>query len=156
MPDVTVPVPDARLADFYQFFSRWLDGTLSLTTEPAAEETEGLGDERLPWTSDDHANAEWLWRKLNKRARSLFNLLMETPGREYTGHEIAKTLDIPNGANGVAGVLAWPGRYTWEIRRELPSSWRDGEDPGTPSVYWMTPETAQLFQDARNAVEQHS
>ena len=157
MPDITVPVPDDRTADFYQFFGRWLSGALEASTEglqSSGQPSETHQDKRASWTgSDDEADdAEFLWRKLTKRAKGMFNLLMAEPGKRYTGKEIAAALDIPHGANGVAGVLAWPGRYCWNLSRYLPTHWKDGED-GAESVYWMKPEVAQLFSQARVKVE---
>lgn len=155
MPEITVPVPDARVADFYQFFGQWLAGTLpGAINAPTLAEPESSGVERQAWSSDDLDKAEWLWRKLSKHAKKMFAMLMDEPGREFTGAEIAKAAEIPNGANGVAGVLAWPGRYCWQLERHMPTSWRDGEDPYSPSVYWMSPEVAELFRAARSNVEQ--
>ena len=34
MTDITVPVPDDRTAEFYQFFGLWLAGSLSLHAQP--------------------------------------------------------------------------------------------------------------------------
>lgn len=155
MPDITVPVPDARVADFFQFFGQWLAGTLPAgSSEPAAAGSEASAGKLLPWGMSDLDEAEWLWRKLSKNARKLFALLMAEPGQLFTGSEIAAALGIPNGANGVAGVLAWPGRYCWQLGRHLPSSWRPGEEPHSPSVYWMAPDVAELFRAARTKVEQ--
>jgi Family of unknown function (DUF6416) len=157
MPDITVPVPDERTAEFYQFFGRWLAGSVQQEPEipgegsPGVTDTlKGQHDKPRHWTGsdDDLEDAEYLWGKYNKRAKGLFNLLMEDPGRPYTGRQIAEAVGIPNGANGVAGVLAWPGRYGLERQRHLPSLWKDGED-GAESVYWMEPEVADLFSKVR-------
>jgi hypothetical protein len=82
----------------------------------------------------------------------MFSLLMDHPDQEYTGEQIAQEVNIPNGAHGVAGVHAWPGRHGNAIGRGLPSHWR--EDPETlQSFYWMPATTAELFRAARARVE---
>lgn len=154
MPDITIPVPEDRVADFYQFFGQWLAGDLQGTTGHHLDSsgTPGAGvDTRVSWTLDDDAAAEQLWRKMSGRARGLFTFLMEEPGKRYTGAQIAEAVGIPNGANGVAGVLAWPGRFCYQLQRPLPTQWEDGED-GAPSVYWIEPGIAKLFERARDEV----
>ncbi|GAA5124022.1 DUF6416 domain-containing protein [Haloechinothrix salitolerans] len=152
MSDITVPVPDDRVAEFYHFFGLWLGGSLSLsevTTQKLPEGSEP-SKERRRWTGsdEDREDAEELWGKLNKRAKGFYSLLIDAPGTEFTGNYIAEKLNIPNGASGVAGVLSWPGRYCWNMNRHLPSQWRDGED-GAPSVYWMDADVAALFAAVR-------
>lgn len=147
MPDITVPVPDGRIAEFYQFFGQWLAGSLPyLDPQPFDDDAP---DERQHWSAKDQTEAEWLWSKLSKNARAMFTVLIDAPDRKFTGEEIAETANIPNGASGVAGVLAWPGRFCLQQRRHLPTHWRAGEDDA-PSVYWMTPEVADLFRTARD------
>jgi hypothetical protein len=155
MPDITVPVPEDRVADFYLFFGQWLGGDLQTGSRP---QVDGYGtpspsaDTRLAWAPEDDAEAEQYWRKLSVSARGLFTLLMEEPGKQYTGNQIADAIGIENGANGVAGVLAWPGRHSWPLNRQLPWQWKVGED-GTESVYWIEPGIAELFGRARATVE---
>lgn len=157
MPDITVPVPDDRTAEFYQFFGRWLGGSLGLSPDPSQPPSRAIAepeDRRRGWTGadEDRTDAATLWSKMNNRAKGLFNLMIDSPGTEFTGRQIASELGIPNGANGVAGVLAWPGRYCWNLSRSLPSHWRDGED-GTPSVYWMDADVAVLFAAVRSDLD---
>jgi hypothetical protein len=161
MSEITVPVPVERIAEFYQFFGLWLAGSLKLPSEGGnfaqqsdSELLQGGGDKRKPWTGsdDEFEDAVYLWGKYNKRARAMFSLLMESPGKRYTGNQIAEAAEIPSGANGVAGVLAWPARFGMERQRFIPSNWKDGEN-GSESVYWMEPEIADLFKKARAKVE---
>lgn len=158
--NVTVPVPDDRTAEFYQFFGLWLAGSLSLpgtslgaTAEISKASPEGPA--RKQWGKDaeaDAADAAALWAKYSKNARGMFGLLMDNPGKEYTGDEIAEAVGIPNGAHGVAGVLAWPGRHGAEIGRGLPTSFREDEETGL-TYYRITAEQADLFKAAREKVE---
>jgi hypothetical protein len=43
----------------------------------------------------------------------------------------------------VAGILAWPGRYSRKVDRELPIRTEGRADGGTD--YYMDPEVAALF-----------
>jgi hypothetical protein len=158
MADLTVPVPDERIPEFYTFFGLWLSNTLSLPAATSAGSAGALESsppaEYREWgdTNEDLADAVALWRKFSLNARKMFGLLIDNPGRKYTGGQIADECGIPNGAHGVAGVLAWPGRHGAAIGRGLPSHWR--EDPETfESFYWMSDERAALFAAAREQVE---
>src|SRR4051794_17450502 len=103
MVDITVPVPDERTAEFYQFFGLWLAGSLSLTPTPDVPlSMTGLETPHAPvrhWadSEEDLALAEELWSKMTDRAKSMFDLLMDEPGTKYTGEEIANAVGIPNG-----------------------------------------------------------
>lgn len=160
MADITVPVPDDRIADFYQYFGLWLSGSVSLSElAPKASEAsaEPASNEPSDWPAwgENEADPELavaLWRKYSPRARALFGLLMDNPGQEFTGKAIAKTLDIPNGRHGVAGVLAHPGRFAYKVQRPLPSDWRYDEASGE-SLYWMDEGIADIFKAARAEVE---
>jgi hypothetical protein len=161
MPDTTVPVPDDRIAEFYQFFGLWLAGSLSLPGSPSVTPVEVSPDipgpskpAMMPWgvTELDLADAVSLWQKYSSRARAMFGLLIDNPNKEFTGNQIAEACHIPNGAHGVAGVLAWPGRHGAAIGRQMPTSFR--EDPDTlESFYFVPAATAELFKAAREKVE---
>lgn len=169
--DITIPVPDDRVAEFYQFFSNWLDGTLVLPvtspktsphTSPQSSDAsaarggaqDASSDGWLLWgnTDADLADAVTLWRKYPARSRAMFSLLMDNPGVSFSGDEIAEKLNIPNGSRGVAGVLAWPARKSKPMRRGLPTEFDDKTDPDR-GVYFMPPERAELFKAAREQVE---
>lgn len=156
MPDVTIPVPDDRVAEFYQFFGHWLEGSLAPSDGgyEMLSATSGDPGKRRSWTGsdEDREDAEKIWSKMTSRAKGFYNLLIDAPGTEFTGNQIAKQLSIPNGANGVAGVLAWPGRYCLKLNRGLPQHWKHGED-GAPSVYWMDADVAALFASVRSDLD---
>jgi hypothetical protein len=82
----------------------------------------------------------------------MFSLLLDNAPAEYTGDQIAVMCGIPNGRNGVAGALAWPGRHALQIGRRLPTQWREDVDAGT-SYYWIPLEVAEVFKTAREKVE---
>ncbi len=82
----------------------------------------------------------------------MFALLMDNPDQEYTGDQIAQAVNIPNGARGVAGVLAWPGRYAAAIGREPPASWREDQET-LEGRYYMPFKRTRVFKTARARVE---
>ena len=57
-------------------------------------------------------------------------------------------LGLDKGAHGVAGILAWPGRYSRHLGRVMPIATEGRADGGTD--YYMDPETATLFTAARD------
>lgn len=126
MTDVTVPVPDDRVAEFYAFFSSWLAGVEAAVTEVDTTTV-------MPWgqADDDLGKARVVWGKLSERARAMFDLLLDEPGNKISGEDIADRLGIPNGKYGVAGVLAWPGRHANAVGRPLPVQYEDGPVGGS-------------------------
>lgn len=148
MADITVPVPDERVADFYQFFGAWLAGSAPAVATLGRQAGNQESD-FAPWgqTEEDLALAQVVWDKLSDRAKSMFELLMEEPGEKLSGEVIAETLSIPNGKYGVAGVLAWPGRHSHAVGRFLPVRYEDGPVGGSAN-YWIEPDVAELFRKA--------
>jgi hypothetical protein len=147
---VTVDVPAERVPEFYAWFAAFL------AAEPGTGPARGYGRGRgrggphrrdpEPWTAEDADAAAWLYHKLAPPARALFDLLIEEPGKRHAGNEIAARLGLERGAHGVAGILAWPGRYSRKLGRDLPIATEGREDGGTD--YFMEPELAALFAAA--------
>jgi hypothetical protein len=149
---VTVAVPEERVPEFYAWFASFL------AAEPGAPPPLAGGgrrgsrghrhrNEAQAWSAQDADQAAWLYRKLAPQARELFDLLADSPGGRIGGEEIAKRLKLEKGAHGVAGILAWPGRYSRHLDRALPIATEGRADGGTD--YYMTPELAELFTAAR-------
>ncbi len=149
---VTVAVPEERVPEFYAWFAAFL------AAEPGAPPPFGGRGRRgprghsspaaaEPWTTDDADTAAWLYRKLAPPARQLFDMLTDAPGQRIPGEEVARRLELDKGAHGVAGILAWPGRYCRHLGRVLPIATEGRDDGGTD--YYMDPDTAQLFTAAR-------
>ncbi|HTX09464.1 MAG TPA: DUF6416 domain-containing protein [Solirubrobacteraceae bacterium] len=153
---VTVAVPEERVPEFYAWFAAFL------ASEPGAgwagAQAQGRG-RRGPrgsrrhhdvhaWSADDADQAAWLYRKLAPPARELFDLLAGSPGTRVGGEQLAKQLDLDKGSHGVAGILAWPGRYSRHLDRVMPIATEGRADGGTD--YYMDPETAELFRTARD------
>jgi hypothetical protein len=144
MLDVSVKVPEDRIAEFYAMYGRWL----------ASPGGEGSADEQhisaetgaVEWGPDDIELAATVWAKFSPRARAVFSTLIDEPGERYFGEELARLHNIPNGSHGVAGVLAWPSRHCVAAGRRWCWKW-DNRERG--AVYWMDDTLAQLFRQAR-------
>lgn len=146
MIDITVAVPEDRVAEFYKFFGEWL-------ADESPEDTpveKQWNRERPEWGSgeEDLEKAEWLWKKLGQPAREFFSLLMDNPDQKFSSEEIVQQVNIHHGSRGVAGTLAWPGRYGMQVNRRLPSEYEYDQE-AAEGLYWMKPRVAELFQVAR-------
>jgi hypothetical protein len=149
---VTVAVPEERVPEFYSWFAAFL-GSEPGTPPPSTDrERRGRRGQRhhgevKAWSADDADQAAWLYGKLAAPARALFDLLIDAPGQRFGGEDIARRLELQKGAHGVAGILAWPGRYCRHLGRPLPIATDGRADGGTD--YSMDAEIAQLFAVAR-------
>lgn len=146
---VIVAVPEERVPEFYAWFAAFLSAEAG--TWPELEGSGRRGHRRHSeaeaWSAKDADQAVWLYRELAEQARELFDLLAANPGERFGGEEVAKRLKLEKGAHGVAGILAWPGRYSRHLSRVLPIATEGRADGGTN--YYMDPQVAQLFATAR-------
>jgi hypothetical protein len=151
--EVTVAVPEERVPEFYSWFAAFL------AAEPGTPPPTGGRGRRGPrgtrhhsearaWSAADADQAAWLYQRLAPPARELFDLLIDAPGERFGGENIAKRLKLQKGAHGVAGILAWPGRYSRHLSRQLPIATEGRVDGGTD--YYMEPDVAALFAAARD------
>lgn len=148
---ITVAVPEERVPEFYVWFADFL------TAEPGTAPSSERGhrgrhgrryrSEASAWSADDADQAAWLYRRLAPPARELFDLLLDDPGKRFGGEVIARRLGLEKGAHGVAGILAWPGRYARHLERVLPIDTEARADGGTD--YYIDPDTAAIFAAAR-------
>jgi hypothetical protein len=151
---VTVAVPEERVPEFYAWFAQFLasePGTPPSFGGRGRRGRRGIrrhDDDALPWSPDDAETAAWLYRKLAPPARELFDLLADSPGARVGGEQVARQLGLDKGSHGVAGILAWPGRYSRHLGRVLPIATEGRADGGTD--YYMDPDTAALFKAARD------
>jgi Family of unknown function (DUF6416) len=149
---ITVAVPEERVPEFYAWFASFLAAQPGAAAPLAAGGPRGSRGHRRhgeaqAWSAHDADQAAWLYRKLAPQARELFDLLAGSPGARFGGEDIAKRLKLEKGAHGVAGILAWPGRYSRHLERTLPIATEGRPDGGTD--YYMQPELAELFAAAR-------
>jgi hypothetical protein len=147
MIDITVPVPEDRVPEFYQMYGAWLNGQAQVSSPSGTGSAHGSSG-RQPWVDADAALAAKLWDKFSDPAKAFFSKLIDEPDRRFTGEELAEMLNIPNGHSGVAGVLAWPGKYCKKENRELLWKWAYPVE-GEPVVYWIEPDVAALLRQAR-------
>lgn len=149
---ITVAVPEERVPEFYAWFAAFLE------SEPGSPLPFGKWGGRGPrgrrhhgearaWSAEDVDQAAWLYGRLAPPARALLDMLADAPGTRIAGEEVAKRLGLEKGSHGVAGILAWPGRYSRGLGRVLPISTAGRADGGTD--YYMEPEVAELFARAR-------
>ncbi len=150
--EITVAVPQERVPEFYAWFAAFL------AAEPGSAPPAGRGgphgrfgwrghQQATAWSAQDADQAAWLYRRLAPPARELVDLLLDAPGNRFGGEQLAKRLGLEKGAHGVAGILAWPGRYSRRLNRVLPIATEGRPDGGTN--YYMEPDTAALFAAAR-------
>lgn len=149
---ITVAVPEERVPEFYSWFAAFLEsepGTAPPGRGRARRAPRGFHrrGEASAWSAQDADQASWLYGKLAPPARALFDLLADADGERHGGEEIAKRLGLEKGAHGVAGILAWPGRYSRHLGRVLPITTEGRADGGTD--YYMEPAIAALFRGAR-------
>jgi hypothetical protein len=149
---VTVPVPEERVPEFYAWFAAFLAAEPGTPPRSPGWERRGgrgsrRGGEERPWSAGDADAAAWLYHRLAPPARALFDLLSDTPGQRFAGNEIASRLSLEKGAHGVAGILAWPGRYCRKLGRAFPIATAARDDGGTD--YFMEPDVAAIFAKAR-------
>jgi hypothetical protein len=161
MIDVTVKVPEDRLPEFYAMHAALLNapspasvlsgrvGTQWNAVPQMVSSSGADADRRRDWSEADAALLAKLWDKLSDPAKALFSKLIDEPDCRFNGEELAQMLNIPNGQSGVAGVLAWPGKYCKKEGRKRLWEWKYPVD-GEPVVYWITPEIAALLREARD------
>jgi hypothetical protein len=150
--EVTVSVPEERVPEFYSWFGAFLAAEPGTAAPMAGRERRGPRGPRRhgqarAWSAADADQAAWLYGKLAPPARELFDLLIDAPGERFGGETLAKRLKLQKGAHGVAGILAWPGRYSRHLDRVLPITTDGRADGGTD--YYMEPDLAALFAAAR-------
>jgi hypothetical protein len=147
---ITVAVPEERVPEFYLWFSSFLvsEAGASPRRGGPGRRSRGLHHHRdaQPWSAADADQAAWLYARLAPPARSLFDLLAASPGSRLGGNELAARLAVDKGAHGIAGILAWPGRYSRRLGRVMPIATEGREDGGTD--YYMEPDVAALFTAA--------
>jgi hypothetical protein len=135
MVNVTVTIPEYRVAEFYAMFASWLNGS--------SEASGGEPDvELLDWSPDDLEQAEHVWTYMSPPAKQLFVMLPQQPDEvswEELGHALGTTDPFV-----VAGTLAWPARYAKQVGRVRPVKWgRASDGSGT---YSLDPVVKALFE----------
>ena len=154
--EVTVAVPEERVPEFYSWFAAFLAAEPGTPPPPLGRGGRGPRGSRRhgearAWSAEDADQAAWLYGRLAPPARELFDVLIDGPGERFGGENIARRLKLDKGAHGVAGILAWPGRYSRHLGRSLPIATEGRADGGTD--YYMEPDVAALFAQARTQAD---
>ena len=148
---ITVDVPQERVAEFYLWFAHFLQAPAGMAPPRGPRGGFGRGwsgdAERPAWSAGDAELAHRLYHRLSPPAREMFDLLMDQPGEPISGNALAARLGLDNGAHSVAGILAWPGRWSRKLGRAFPIITEGREDGATD--YRMDARTAAVFATAR-------
>ena len=140
--NITVAVPEERVAEFYVLVRglpgrraghaaprgppRWPAATGAITTHEARA-----------WSADDADQATWLLGKLAPPARELFELLAGV-----TRRALRRRGDRRGGSawrrarTAWPGILAWPGRYSRRLGREMPIATAGPRRRRAPTTTW--------------------
>lgn len=110
----------------------------------------------IQWQDNDLELARKVFRQLSERAKTMFNVLMDKPGKtnKLRGEQLALAVsgvmvNEVDAAHHIAGVQGWPGRYCLRVGRELPIMWEKAPVGSTSGSYWMDESVAALFRRAR-------
>ena len=156
---VTVDVPEDRVPEFYLWFAAFLAAPAG--SGPPRGGPFGGGPFGRAVRRPPRRRAAARGPPTTSRTRagstdacpsprvSSSTLLIATPGERHSGNELAARLAIEKGAHGLAGILAWPGRWCRKLGRDFPIATTAREDGGTD--YAIEPEIAELFTRARTA-----
>lgn len=147
MVQVTFEIPERLLGRFYIEVGVVLKNA---QYDSATEEAEPQLREWGTFPSDDR-QAATAWRKFSPRAQAVFSLLMDKPGVAVPADELAAKVGLTNGRHGLAGVVAWPSRQCAELGLVPPFRFDNSAAPNEAGLYWMDPETAELFTAARQS-----
>lgn len=137
MIEVRVSLPADRHAEFHQMFGHWL-----------ASPADGDASELTEWGPNDLDRAKQVWTQLSPKAKEIAGLLIDSKG-PIPAAELAQKLGFAN-EFGVAGTLAWPGRFCYAVGRKLFIRWEETKEG---SIYSIEPHVATLFQQARDELE---
>src|SRR3954471_24888160 len=141
---ITVTVPEERVPEFYVWFANFLAAEPGGPPWHAPRSRGGRRGcaEPSAWSAAGADQAFCLYGKLAPPARELFDVLIDGPGERHAGNEIAARLGLKKGAHGVAGILAWPGRYAPLLARQPPIATAGRDDGGAD--YYMDPSVAAI------------
>lgn len=123
MREVTVPIPEDRIAEFYEKFGEFMseqkastgaNGLPNLRRPPSVD-----GDDVPGWINDQDAEerARVFWDLLSDTGRETLGVLIDRALDEETSdrlsvEELVAATDNSKGASGLAGVFGAAGRAT--------------------------------------------
>ncbi len=125
--EITVRVPEERVAEFYQMFGKWLASSpCPPEVQPPAPEPQ----KNLPWADDDTDKARTVFLQLSLEARLLFQHLIDHPDEWFSALDLARVLGVEDGdfRQVIAGKLSWPAKYCAEVGRQGFWEWQPSDD----------------------------
>jgi Family of unknown function (DUF6416) len=115
----------------------------------------GSGHSGTEWDDADGALAEEFYAALSEKAKFVFDLLMDRPGKRLDADWIAAQLSALDGAEAgnpsrqsVSSSLGSVSQLSARSGRRFPFYW--WRQNGGASRYAMKPAVAQLFREARH------
>jgi hypothetical protein len=133
---VTIVVPADRAYRFKDHAKRWLKGTA-----------------HTEWRASDHELAARLWQRLDIARRQVLGVLIDDPGRRFRASELVELTSAAPGPADLVRLLGTVSNLSHGLCRAWPwhFDYPDGKGKGKPGVYWMEPDVAELFRNARDA-----
>ena len=149
---VTVAVPEERVAEFYIWFGEFLapspEARRHWGVDGAARAGRAAAARARAWSADDADQATWLYASWRRRRASCSTCSRRRPGERFARRGDRQAARAREGRRTASrGILAWPGRYSRHLGRLLPIETTGRPDGGTD--YYMEPEVAALFRKAR-------
>ena len=145
--NVTVPVPEERLADFYFWFAAWL--RKSPATPHAALVPEGpdpmLAQSPLlhAWGPGDAKLLRIVVRRCKLRSQAIFEILFESRGTPLGAEEMAARLGET--IHKIAGLMTHPTALCEDVQRR--PFWSTSENAQGGASYWVEPDVCDLFEE---------
>jgi len=154
---VTVAVPQSRLAEFYEMYGRWLRGPAAVAPEDEdgdSTKPKPRGQMKRTWTqgteNDRLKDAKVLLQQLaGGTGGNILSFLLDHPGEWFSGHDLVRHLKL-SGMNDIQGGIGAIGRRCTALGREKPEGFQRLVGFGFgASRYAIEPNVAELFRTAR-------
>lgn len=150
---VTVVVPQSRLAEFYEMYGRWLRGTAAVAPEDGdSTKPTPMAQMKRTWIqgSDDDRlrDAKVLLQQLaGGTGGKILSFLLDHPGEWFSGHDLVRDLTL-SGMNDIQGGIGAIGKRCTALGREKPQRYQQSVGFGN-SRYAIEPDVAEFFRTTR-------
>jgi len=134
MIEITVKVPEDRVAEFYVMHGEWLRKVADEEATPAP---------RRRWTTKDGDLARQVWAKLPPKPAKMLELLIEAGQMDAAA--LVAGLGFSD-ASQIVGVHGWVGRVCNEFGMFSPIEAKTADGA---TVWSLDPEIGRLFAEAR-------
>ena len=151
---ITVAVPEERVPEFYVWFASFLAAEAAAARRwGGGRRGRGRGARTTPSASRPPGRPRTASRPRGSTAGSRRRRARSSTSSSTPRASAARATRSPPGSASTRaptaspGVLAWPGRYSRKVARELPIATEGRADGGTD--YYMEPAVAEIFAAAR-------